>query len=81
MRAAIFAMGTPVAFGDERHRAAGAGIDFENVNILVFDRELHIHQADDTDFAWPATPIVVRFHLTMAGGSECGGREQELSPE
>ena len=33
--------------GDEGHRAAGARVHFDQINIAVLDRELHVHQPAD----------------------------------
>ena len=33
-------------FGDERHGARGARVDFQHKDHAVFDRELHVHQAN-----------------------------------
>ncbi len=33
--------------GDEGHGARGARIHFEDVDYIILDGELHIHQADD----------------------------------
>ena len=35
--------------GDERHRARGARIDFEHVDVAVLDGVLHVHQAADLE--------------------------------
>ena len=35
--------------GDEGHRARGARVDFEHVDLAVLDRVLHVHQADDVE--------------------------------
>ncbi len=35
--------------GDEGHRARGARIDFEHVNVAVLDGVLHVHQAADLE--------------------------------
>ncbi len=35
--------------GDERHGAAGPGIDLQDVDIAVLDRELHVHQTDHAE--------------------------------
>ena len=35
--------------GDERHGARGARVDFEDVDEVVLDGELDIHQADDAE--------------------------------
>ena len=32
--------------GDERHGAAGAGVDLQDVDLAVLDGELHVHQPD-----------------------------------
>ena len=34
-------------FADERHRSRRAGIDFDDVNLVVLDRVLHVHQPAD----------------------------------
>ena len=34
-------------FGHEGYGAAGARIDLDQVNLAIFDRELHIHQSDN----------------------------------
>ena len=35
--------------GDERHRARGARIDLEHVDVAVLDGVLHVHQAADLE--------------------------------
>ena len=35
--------------GDERHRARGARVDFEHVDVAVLDGVLHVHQAADVE--------------------------------
>ncbi len=37
-------------FGDERDGARGARVDFKDVDLAIFDRELDVHQADDFEF-------------------------------
>ena len=37
--------GNAGGLGDKRHRATGPGVHLQHVNIIAFDRELHIHQA------------------------------------
>ena len=36
-------------FGDEGHRARGARIDLEHVDLAVLDRVLHVHQPADVE--------------------------------
>ena len=46
--------------GDEGHGARGARVDFEDVDLAVLDRELHVHQAADLQrdrhAPWPGAP-------------------------
>ena len=35
------------SFGHERYGAAGAWVDFDQVDIAILDGELHIHQSDN----------------------------------
>ena len=35
--------------GDERHRARGARVDFEHVDVAVLDGVLHVHQPADVE--------------------------------
>ena len=36
--------GNTDCLADERHRARGAGIYLQHIDVFAFDRELHIHQ-------------------------------------
>ena len=38
------------ALGNERHRAGGTGIDFDDVHVAILHGKLHVHQADDAEF-------------------------------
>ncbi len=66
--------------GDERHRARGARIDFEHVDVAVLDRVLHVHQAADLERKrkFAGLPVELCDHLAER---LCGGSEQALSPE
>ena len=33
--------------GHERHGARGAGVHLDQIHLVVLDRELHVHQADN----------------------------------
>jgi hypothetical protein len=44
---AIFATGMPMVFRDEGHHARRAWVHFEDVNLSVLDRVLHVHQPAD----------------------------------
>jgi hypothetical protein len=57
-RAAIFASGTPVAFDRYGTVRDGARIHFEDVDRLVLDRELRVHQADDLEGPGDAARVV-----------------------
>ena len=39
----------PGCFSDKRHRAAAPWIDLKQIDILILDGELHIHQPDDIE--------------------------------
>ena len=41
--------GAVCRFGDEWHGARGAWVHLDQVDFVVFDRELYVHQADDVD--------------------------------
>ena len=36
--------------GHKRGRARGAGVDFQNVDVVALDGELYVHQTDDAQF-------------------------------
>ena len=46
---ADFGDGYTGGLGDERHGAGGAGVDFEDVDEVVLDGVLDVHQADDVE--------------------------------
>ena len=80
MREAILAMRLADDLGDERHRARGARIDFEHVDLAVLERELHIHQAADIERQRQFAVCSSR-RAIISGDSERGGNEQAESPE
>ena len=41
--------GAVSGFGDEWYRTRGAWVDFDQVDFIVFDRELHVHQANNVE--------------------------------
>ena len=49
MRAAILATGNADHLGDEGHRARGARIDLQHVDVAVLDGVLHVHQPADIE--------------------------------
>jgi len=49
-----------MALADERHGARGARVHFEDVELVVLDRELDVHQADDLE----------RFGERVGGGAD-----------
>ena len=67
--------------GDERHRAAGARVDLEDVDVAVLDGELHVHQADDLQRQGQLSRLALESRRSISGRSECGGSEQAQSPE
>ena len=49
IRAAILATGRPITLATNGHRARGARVDLEHVDVAVLDGVLHIHQAADLE--------------------------------
>ena len=47
---AIRAIGDVADLGNQRHGARSAGIGFQNINHIVGDGVLDIHQSDDAQF-------------------------------
>ena len=48
-------------FGHERDGAAGARVDLDQENLAVFHRELHVHQADNTQRQGQGLGLAVEF--------------------
>ena len=53
-RDAILASGNADRLGHERHVRDAARIDFEQIDDVVLNRELRVHQADDVEPVSPA---------------------------
>ena len=70
-RAAILASGTPRRLGQVRHRARRARVHFEDVDLVVLDGELRVHQADDLERPGDAARVVAD-RLQVLVGDEVG---------
>src|SRR3546814_11599834 len=60
--------------GDEGHRAAGARVDLQDVDLLAAHGELHVHQADDAER--PGELLGLAPDLLDDGGSKAVGRQR-----
>ena len=65
---------------DEWHGARGAGIDFQDVDLFLLDRELHVHQAADFEFLGHRLGGVAIVGIDTCSESENAGMTQALSP-
>ena len=81
MRAAILADRHAGHLGDERHRARGARIDLEHVDVAVLDGVLHVHQAADLERQRQRAGLPVELGDRSSAERLCGGSEQAESPE
>ena len=81
IRAAILAIGRPITLATNGHGARGARIDFEDVDLAVLQRILHVHQAADFKRQRHSCASASSSRSIVSGLSERGGNEQALSPE
>jgi hypothetical protein len=78
--AASFASGTPIALATNGTVREARGIDLEHVELVVLDRELHVHQPDDAQLARQGMRRLA--HRVEHGFDRvCGGITIAASPE
>jgi hypothetical protein len=67
--------------GHERDGAGSARVHLEDEELVVLDRELDVHQADDLQLARQRVGRTAGPFASMAGASVCGGITIAASPE
>ena len=55
------------SLGDERHGPGGTRIDFDDIDVIFFDRILHIHQATDIQGQRHFFGLADQFFLNFVG--------------
>ena len=59
--------------GDEGHGTGGTGVHLDEVNLVVFHRELHVHQTDHAEFQRQLAHLLA--HLVLNGLGQGVGRQ------
>ncbi|MNC09162.1 hypothetical protein D3C75_567800 [compost metagenome] len=59
--------------GDEGHGTGGTGVHLDEVDLVVFHRELHVHQADHAELQGQLANLLA--HLVLDGLGQGVGRQ------